>query len=145
MSIVRTVTKEIRWEAAHRLGKGYPGKCKWVHGHSWVAKLTIETTGKLTDLGFVQDFADFKPIREWVDKNWDHATLVYEGDGEFRRWLLDNEQKHATLGNNPTSEYLAQVLFKTAQELLKLNDGCRISEVRVMETCTSEACYRVVD
>ena len=37
-----TLTKAFRFESAHRLAKGYEGKCANIHGHSWNGELTVE-------------------------------------------------------------------------------------------------------
>lgn len=143
--ITRSVTKEIKWDCAHRLSKDYPGKCRWVHGHSWVAFVTISGT-KLDKFDFVQDFADLKPIRAWIDNHWDHATLVWNQDHALLDWLIENKQKFYSFPSNPTSEHLAEYLYSKSNELMgaTLNDGCKVTKVEIKETCTSCASYGVI-
>ena len=137
-----TVTKELRFEAAHRLINGYPGKCRNNHGHSWVVFVTASLVegANLNPFGFVKDFGDFKPLKEWIDNTLDHATIVSEDDISFIDWLAKNRQNYFKVKGNPTSENLSQIIFEKAKELLN-DDRCVVSEVRIKETCTSEAIY----
>lgn len=142
MGTRRTVQKEIRWEAAHRLVKGYTGKCAHNHGHSWVARVVVELRpeGALNAFDFVRDFADFQAVKQWVDEHWDHATLVSEGDEALLRWLRENGQRHYVFPANPTSEVIAETLFHIASRMLN-DERCRVRRVEVNETCTSAAVY----
>ena len=142
MSPRRTVQKEIRWEAAHRLVKGYSGKCAYNHGHSWVARVVVELRPdqSLNEYDFVRDFGDFKTVSRWVDEHWDHATLVCEHDVPLLQWLRDHEQRHYVFEANPTSETIAETLYHIASQMLNDNRG-RVCRVEINETCTSEAVY----
>ena len=149
---MHTVTKELKFEAAHRLVYGYPGKCQHNHGHSWVVFVTVGLRNEanpsgvlrtgLDTYGFVKDFGDFKPLKEWIDEQLDHATIVSRDDDDFRMWLERNGQRQFVVTGNPTSENLTKIIFEKAQELLE-DERCRVVEVRIKETCTSEASYRV--
>lgn len=137
------VTKELKFEAAHRLGAGYPGKCRHNHGHSWIVFVTVGLRAgvQLDEYGFVKDFGDFKPIRDWCDEMFDHATIVSDVDHEFVKWLRDNDQKCFVMGGNPTSENLASLIYNQAVMMLE-DERCFVHEVRIKETCTSEAIHR---
>lgn len=150
MSEYRTVSKEITWEAAHRLAHGYPGNCKHVHGHSYKATIVVALAADsgLDKFGFVKDFGDFKPLKDWVMANWDHASLVSDADKSWLKWLKQNKQRHYVLCPNTSAEILAKTLFGKASQLL--NDRkfdwaddlrCVVREVRINETATSEAIY----
>lgn len=137
-----TVSKELRWEAAHRLVGGYTGKCANNHGHSYVAQvvLALRPGASLNPYGMLRDFGDFKPLCDWIEAYWDHATLVAEADESLRSWLEANQQKYYTFPTNPTSEVLAQTLFGIASQLLN-DERCVVSRVCIRETCTSEAIF----
>lgn len=133
------VSKEFKWEAAHRLVHGYPGNCSQLHGHSYVATVVMESrSDTLNRFGFVKDFNDMKKVKEWVDTNWDHGTLVSSDDRVLFEWLASNNQRHYIIDHNPTAETLGVELFKVAANLLD-DKYCKVVEVRVNETCTSEA------
>ncbi|HIE50732.1 MAG TPA: 6-carboxytetrahydropterin synthase [Armatimonadetes bacterium] len=136
------VQKEIRWEAAHRLIKGYSGKCQFLHGHSWVARITVELRPgqELDAAGLAKDFGEFKAVQQWVEEHWDHGALVAQDDRAWLTWLRENGQKHFVFPDNPTSERIAETLFCVAAELLN-DERCRVCRVVVSETPANEAVY----
>lgn len=131
------VSKEFKWEAAHRLVHGYPGNCSQLHGHSYTATVVMEATGGLNKFGFVKDFNEMKVLKQWIDTNWDHGTLVSSDDTQLLKWLTDQRQRHYTIEYNPTAEVIGTVLFKQASDLLT-DEYSQVVEVRINETCTSE-------
>lgn len=131
------ISKSFKWEAAHRLVHGYPGNCSQLHGHSYTATVVMESLGQLNHFGFVKDFNEMKVLKQWVDHNWDHATLVSSEDLELLSWLISNKQRHFIVEYNPTAEIIGTLLFGQAAKLLN-DTHSRVVEVRVNETCTSE-------
>jgi 6-pyruvoyltetrahydropterin/6-carboxytetrahydropterin synthase len=131
-----TVTKEFSFDSAHRLVDGYQGKCSNVHGHTWKVRFTI-SGDKLDGHGFLRDFGDFKPLKEFIDNHLDHALLLNENDGTLLTFCREHNQKHYMFKGNPTSECLAEYLFRVAR------DHCLlwVSAVEVDETCTCSARY----
>jgi 6-pyruvoyltetrahydropterin/6-carboxytetrahydropterin synthase len=132
-----SISKDCRFEAAHRLTAPYEGKCAHLHGHSFVVKVTLAAS-ELDARGFVEDFSSLKPLRDWIDANLDHATLVSDQDQELLAWMKETRQKHYVLPLNPTSEIIARVIFEQARKF-----GFQPLAVDVMETCTSAARYGV--
>lgn len=73
-----TIHTECVIDSAHRLD-GYKGKCKHVHGHSWLLRvwfrgslLSIDEVGILVDFGIVKDIKeelDHKMINDMLDFN----------------------------------------------------------------------------
>lgn len=50
------ITKQFKFELAHRLVDSYSKKCQSIHGHSYLAEVVLEgyeldTTGMLMDFG----------------------------------------------------------------------------------------------
>lgn len=132
-----TVTKEYSFDSAHRLVRGYKGKCANVHGHTWRVRISLRAGG-LDPFGFVRDYADFKPVKEWIDEALDHACMVAPDDVELRTFLAANGQKMFVMDEgNPTSENLARTIFRKAESLL----FHKIHAVEINETCTSCARY----
>jgi 6-pyruvoyltetrahydropterin/6-carboxytetrahydropterin synthase len=152
---MRTVTKEFTFDAAHRLVNGYKGKCAHLHGHTYKVQVTLalkpirvpgdvtDSPGKLDQYGFVEDFDKVKKLKDWVDKNWDHATLVNAEDASLVKWLHDNEQKHFGIfihEGNPTVENICQILYEEACEMLN-TERVYVKKVKVWETPTSFGSY----
>jgi 6-pyruvoyltetrahydropterin/6-carboxytetrahydropterin synthase len=135
------VTKTLRWEAAHRLVDGYQGNCSFVHGHSWVAEVTLESDA-LDGYGFVFDFNGFQPLKDFVCEHLDHSAMVNVRDFRWLEWLRENEQKVFVFPCNPTSENIACLLFEKAQQFLgDALSSARVVQVVVQETCTGRAIY----
>ncbi len=131
-----TLEKEFKFEAAHRLVKGYAGKCASIHGHSWVGLVEVTTAGdQMDEYDMLVDFADIKKaIAETVDA-LDHSCIVYEND-PLVWYLVENDQKYYQVSGNPTSETLARHLFNVFTENLK-QFGAQVISVTIKETCTS--------
>ncbi|MEO5617300.1 MAG: 6-carboxytetrahydropterin synthase QueD [Candidatus Eisenbacteria bacterium] len=115
------LTKEYRFEAAHRLPK-VPAdhKCFRMHGHSFVIEVTL--AGEMDEAtGWLVDFGDI--------------TAVVEP-------LLKHELDHRALNDvagleNPTSELLCVWLWRRLEARLP-----GLSAVTVQETCTARCTYR---
>lgn len=64
--------------------------CKYLHGYSLQVELTFERkNGGLDDRNWVMGFGDLKIVKRWLEKSFDHVTLVAFDDTqleEFQRW-----------------------------------------------------------
>lgn len=75
-----TITKVFRFEMAHAIF-GYVGKCKNVHGHSYILHVTVTKSlgddGFVSAPGFILDFKELKKIvNEKVIKELDHRLIL---------------------------------------------------------------------
>lgn len=142
------ISKRFTFEASHILQK-HKGKCSRLHGHSW--KLLVVVEGSISEeSGFVIDYADLSGLvdREII-KRLDHTHL---GCGLAQTYspLHHHEQTwdDPPFGPAfyPSSENLVRAIAKLLQPLVKeLASNARLFEVRLEETCTSEACWRFTD
>lgn len=138
----RTATRSLPFDAGHRV-LGHGSKCRYLHGHRYVAEITVSTFG-LDSLGMVIDFGIVKErVGKWIDDNWDHNMLLNSGDPLTEVWRNEVEE----LGEvteifasktpyifddcNPTAEVIANELFHKAKELLP---EVSIESVRIYET-----------
>lgn len=114
------LTKEFRFEAAHRLPNVPEGhKCRRLHGHSF--KVTVEVSGEVDpETGWLIDFSEIKEAWKPLDDRLDHYYL--------------NEIEGLA---NPTSEVLAHWIWEKLKPRLP-----QLSAVTVHETCTSACTYR---
>lgn len=130
------ITKEFRFEAAHRLLKNYSGKCTNNHGHSWMVKLHLEGSN-LDEKDMLIDFQELKSLKTWVDDKLDHATLLWEND-PMREYIESSGQRIFLTKKNPTSEHIAEVILTEAIRLFE-NSRIKVACVEVNETCTTGA------
>jgi 6-pyruvoyltetrahydropterin/6-carboxytetrahydropterin synthase len=119
--------KRFRFEAAHFLPR-HPGKCRRMHGHSWVGWVEIGGYGLHSggpETGMVMDFDTLGScLRNLVESHLDHYCL--------------NE----SLGlESPTSEEVARWIYNRLAQPIAANGGEMVSVI-IQETCTSECTYR---
>jgi 6-pyruvoyltetrahydropterin/6-carboxytetrahydropterin synthase len=114
------LTKEFRFEAAHRLPLAPPThKCARLHGHSFRVEVTVRgpvppETGWLLDFAEIQQA--FAPLREQLDHYYLNEIPGLE---------------------NPTSENLACWIWQRLQPRLT-----GLKQILIAETCTSRCIYR---
>jgi 6-pyruvoyltetrahydropterin/6-carboxytetrahydropterin synthase len=104
------------FESAHRLPI-LGGKCVSLHGHSFLATVTIEADSADAD-GIVAEYADAKAhFRHWIDTNWDHGVIL-GGTDPLVPVLRMHDTKVAALasGHWPTVETLAAILAGVMEE-----------------------------
>lgn len=120
-----TLKKQFRFEASHQL-KNHDGKCKNLHGHSWVGEVEIEAN-TLQPSGpkenMVMDYSEIKALLEPIVTALDHAHL--------------NEALHTDM---PTSEFIAEAIFQSLSGKFPRN-GVHLKAVSINETCTSSCRY----
>ena len=115
------LTKEYRFEAAHRLPMVPPDhKCARMHGHSF--QVEVQVAGEVDErMGWLVDFGDITAIVEpLLKRELDHRTL--------------NEVPGL---ENPTSERLCAWLWERLRPSLPL-----LSAITVHETCEARCTYR---
>ena len=130
------ITKEFRFEAAHRLLRNYTGKCTNNHGHSWLVRLHIEGSS-LDDKDMLIDFQEVKRLKQWIDDNLDHASLLWEED-PMLQYIRESGQRFYITRKNPTSEHIAEIVLEQAIKMFT-SDRLKVSCVEVNETCTTGA------
>ncbi len=114
------LTKEFRFEAAHRLPHVPPGhKCGRLHGHSF--RFEVAVAGEVDPkTGWLLDYGDIKAAAEPLLAQLDHYNLNDIPGLE-----------------NPTSEILARWIYDRVKPALPL-----LASVTVRETCTTQCVYR---
>lgn len=134
-----TLTKNFKFEAAHRLSKEYFGKCSRLHGHSWTGHVCISGP-KTKRWDMLYDYGELKLPLGAIEDFLDHRTLLFTGDPLFE--FMEREYPEQVIGfdANPTSEHLAWWIF---QKLKNHNwpDGVILDHVLIKETCTTSCLY----
>ena len=139
-----TVQKTFKFCAAHRL-LNHKGKCRHLHGHNYVVTAAFGRTDDNLDLAsmMVVDFAALKPLQQWIDDNWDHATILNVNDSTIADAVLkaaveeSHESRLFVMDYDPTAEAMAEALTRLWANLLP--SGIRIVSIGVQETDTCEA------
>jgi 6-pyruvoyltetrahydropterin/6-carboxytetrahydropterin synthase len=120
---------------------GHEGKCSSLHGHSY--KVEIEAQAALDTIGRVIDFSVLKDrVGGWLDREWDHAFLLFDLDHETRQALSGlSLTKIFLLPVNPTAENIAAYLLETVCPSALAGTGVLVVSVTVHETenCQAEA------
>ncbi|MBQ5784375.1 MAG: 6-carboxytetrahydropterin synthase [Bacteroidales bacterium] len=132
------ITKEFRFEGAHAL-MNYNGKCKNIHGHSYILYVTVVGEAKTDpngpDNGMV---IDFKLLKDIVNKNvidkFDHALVLEEGTPLSNE--LSTEYPNVYLTNfRPTTENLICFFAQAIKE--NLPQGINLYSLKLHETASS--------
>jgi len=111
-----TLHTECTIDSAHRLD-GYKGKCKNMHGHTWLIELWFKGPCMLKDdVGIMVDFGIVKELKEKLD----HKIL------------------NDVIGMNPTAETLTEWIYKYIT--FKTKAGINV-KVRVYETAIGKKTY----
>lgn len=114
-----TIRKRFTFAAAHQLAHLPSGhQCARLHGHNYVIWLELSSPAVDAD-GFVRDFGELKPFRNYLDSTLDHRFL--------------NE----ILDFHTTAENLARHLYSVASGM-----WAETIAVAVEETETSWAEFR---
>ena len=127
---------------AHRQHR-HAGHCAFLHGHNWTLRFTFACT-EPDENGFVIDFGKLKYIKEWIQKNLDHACLFNQDDPE-REALLS---QHPDLFKpyilpDCSSEGLAHHLYEIINPMVQEATGgrVRVTIVEVEEDSKNAAMY----
>ncbi|MFC9585826.1 6-pyruvoyl tetrahydropterin synthase family protein [Streptomyces yangpuensis] len=120
-----TIGKSFDFEAGHRLA-GLPPehKCSRQHGHTYEVEVMLSSSS-LQGPGFVSDFGDLSPFKQYLDSELDHHNL------------------HEVLDFEPTAELLAQYLAGWFIENMPPRIAGQLTAVRVRETQRSWARFDV--
>jgi 6-pyruvoyltetrahydropterin/6-carboxytetrahydropterin synthase len=128
------LTTTYVFDAAHRI-VGHPGKCAWLHGHTYHLELTVSSEA-LDPLGMVMDFDD---LRELVGKTilerWDHATLLAADDPlapAIRAVQREAPERVVLLPGPPTAEILTRQAWASLEG--RLPAGVTLERVAIRET-----------
>lgn len=141
-----TCTRKLHWCAGHRV-MGHEGKCAMMHGHEYMAELTVRAAS-LDELGRVIDFGVLKSLMQaWVDEHLDHGFMLNSIDTAAQSALHSFEQLSGInqrlylMDANPTAENIARELHSIASRLLQPH-SIEVVSVVVHETPNCYATYQ---
>lgn len=123
------VSVEETFAAGHAL-RQYKGKCENVHGHNYRIRVTMEGD-RLNAIGLLVDFVELKKVMRKTIEYLDHKFINDVPPFDVQ---------------NPSAENIAKFFFEEISAGMKLEEAenePRLAEVRVWETDTSIASYRL--
>ena len=132
------ITKEFRFEGAHAL-TGYDGKCRHIHGHSYLLYVTVKGSPLNSDgspkNGMLIDFSDLKRIvTEKIIDVYDHA-LILRDSSPLAEEIASAYRRVLTVPFQPTCENLITHFAKLVKE--SLPEGVSLYSMKMHETATS--------
>jgi 6-pyruvoyltetrahydropterin/6-carboxytetrahydropterin synthase len=120
------IGKTFKFDAAHQLLNLPEGhQCGRLHGHTYKVTLTLRSNTTAPLPGWVFDYGDMKPFKDYIDQNLDHRCLNDVPEINFQ----------------PTAELLAAFLYDKAYMVLDLPPTVYLDSVRVCETENTFAEY----
>lgn len=137
------ITKEFKFEMAHKLYKSYTPKCRHIHGHSYRLEVSLFNEF-LNSEDVVVDFTRVKEVvQPYIDK-LDHALMIYGYDSAKNALveLADKESFPLLLcSKNPTAEVIAEMFAHSVYAMFR--EVVARVKICVWETATSKACCKV--
>ena len=131
------LTTSYVFDAAHRIA-GHPGKCAWLHGHTYHLEVTVSSP-TLNPLGMVMDFDDLgEVVRKAVLDRWDHATLLAADDPLAPAIVAvqgDAPDRVVQLDGTPTAEVLTRAAWKAIERALPVHVSLERVAVRETPMC----------
>ncbi|MEZ5292891.1 MAG: 6-carboxytetrahydropterin synthase [Vicinamibacterales bacterium] len=96
---------------------GYPGECRFVHGHTWRGTVAISTEAfPRDDLDMSLDFGRIKKVM----RDLDHKILVVESDATFMNpALFEPEGIVVMKGKGPSVENVAHYVYDHVVDLIR--------------------------
>jgi 6-pyruvoyltetrahydropterin/6-carboxytetrahydropterin synthase len=134
------ITKIFRFEAAHAI-HGYAGKCRNVHGHSYVLHVTVGQAEHANEYlpapGFIIDFKELKKVVNGaVIDDLDHALILSE-DYLKQYTALANSENLKRWNMEPTAENI--ILHIKAALEKELPESVLLRRLKLYETNDSYA------
>jgi 6-pyruvoyltetrahydropterin/6-carboxytetrahydropterin synthase len=118
--------------------------CHHLHGYALQVELTFDCN-LLSDEGWVIDFGSLKPVKEWLQENFDHTLLVAEDDPLLEHFAHLYEQDAARLLvlSHIGCEAFAQHIFEFVSAWVDTTTSSRVwcSKVVVKEHEANEVTF----
>lgn len=114
--------------------------CAFMHGYALQVEFEFEREyGDLNAENWVQDFGGLKQVKAWLEKTFDHRTLVAKDDPEYERF---KELNQVAIIDMVTVEHVgceafAKMIYDSCQPLVDAN----IVKVTVREHAGNWASY----
>ena len=121
--------------------------CKFLHGYRLVAKFWFQCD-KLDEKNWVVDFGGLKPLKDLLEKQFDHTTCIAANDPHIAEFIKLNELGIIDMrimldgvGIERTAEWCHNVANAFIKHIT--NERCWCSKVEVWEHDKNSAIYSI--
>mgnify|MGYP003154753220 FL=1 len=145
MSFISTKTynHNIGLSCAFRQWKADHSHCKYIHGYAISVRFNFK--GELDDKNWVYDYGGLKEVKEFLQKTFDHKTIVAEDDPMINEFYSLQEKGLIQLVVLPGvgCEKFAEYICKEVEPIIKdrSKNRVRIISVEVREHGSNSAIY----
>ena len=93
--------------------------CRLIHGYALSFSITFGAK-QLDERNWVIDFGGLKPVKEWLEKMFDHTTLVAEDDPQLDLFATLHREGLIQMVKVPHTgcEAVAQIVYEHVQQWL---------------------------
>ena len=140
----KTYGHNIGLSACFRQPHADHSHCRFLHGYSLQFKFVF-SCDELDERNWVVDFGGLKPLKAWLEDNFDHKVVLDSKD-----WALDNFRALEDAGlaelnilDGVGVEKFAEHAYNKAQELVSemSNGRCRVVSCECAEHGANSAIY----
>lgn len=119
-----------QWRATH-------SHCSFLHGYSIAVELVFSTT-ELDSRNWCVDFGDLGDIKNWLEDQFDHKTLVAKDDPQLEWYKEAHERKILDINivENVGCERMSEMIYDKVQSWLvenNLSSRVKLEKVSVWE------------
>jgi len=120
--------------------------CKFLHGYSLAFRFTF-VASELDERNWVVDFGGLKPLKKWLEDNFDHKVVLDIADPHIDTFKMLEDQALADINilDGVGVEKFAEHAYNKAQEIVnEMTDGrCWVESVECMEHGANSAIYSI--
>jgi 6-pyruvoyltetrahydropterin/6-carboxytetrahydropterin synthase len=140
----KTYGHNIGLSACFRQPNAEHSHCKLLHGYSLGFKFTFGCK-TLDDKNWAVDFGGLKPLKMWLEKNFDHKVVLDENDPKLHYFhvLEDAGLCEINIMDGVGAEMFAKHAFEYADKLIQdaTNKRCWVHSVECSEHGANSAIY----
>lgn len=116
-------------------------RCAWIHGYGRIVE--IEFAGsRLDERGWIVDYGDLRHIKDWIESEWDHRTLISSQDPLLNELQalhdlggININVMDASKGYGPGIEQSCKYIFDYVDEWIynRTHQRCWVQSVKISE------------
>jgi 6-pyruvoyltetrahydropterin/6-carboxytetrahydropterin synthase len=139
----KTYNHNVGLSCAFRQWKAEHSHCKYLHGYAISVRFNFK--GELDDKNWVFDYGGLKEVKSFLQKTFDHKTIVAEDDPSLNEFYSLQKKGLIQLVVLPAvgCEKFAEYICKAVDPMIKerSQDRVKIMSVEVREHGSNSAIY----